>query len=99
LDTLANFHNATKNDSNAATYFLATRKSKKVAWPRIDGGFEMAKYDAHQWIKRWEKYLKVLKAKQRALVGQNVRIYNSDCDQYSWILWLNPKTLDDWVRS
>jgi len=99
LNALADFHNAPENDSDAATYFLATGKQKKVAWPRTDGGFEMAKYDARQQITRWEKQLKVLKEKQRALVGQNVRIYDSDCDQYSWMLWLNPKTPDDWVKS
>jgi len=95
LDTLADFHNALENDSDTATYFLATGKWKKVAWPKTNGGFEIAKYDARRWIKRWEKHLKVLKAKQRALVGQNVRIYNSDCDQYSWMLWLNPKIPDN----
>jgi hypothetical protein len=99
LDPAVDFYYAPENDSDAAAYFLATGKRKKRAWPRTDGGFEMSKYDARRRKSRWTKSLTVFKTKQRALVGPNVRIYDSDDDEFQWMLWLNPKTPDEWVRS
>ena len=99
LDPMADYYNAPENDSDAAAYFLTTGKRKNLAWPRTDGGFEMGKYDARHRIKRLEKHLERLKTKQRANIHPNTIVYDSNSDEYGWMLWLNPKTPDEWVRS
>jgi len=86
LDPMADYYNAPENDSDTATYFLATGKRKKLAWPRTDGGFEMGKYDARCRIKRLEKHLERLKTKQRANICPNTIVYDSDSDEYGWML-------------
>ncbi|KAF8417593.1 hypothetical protein EV426DRAFT_622692 [Tirmania nivea] len=98
-DQKNDFYHAPEYDSDAATHFLSTGKRKKVAWPRADGRFEMAKYATRRRIKRLKKHLAKLKEKHRATVGPTKILYESDAPEYKWMLFLNPKTTDEWVSS